>query len=216
VTVIVGAGAMGRIHVDLALSYAPRVVIVADFVDERLERTRTLFQARAAQLGIALHTINPGKTDLKAFVDEQTSYRGADDVIIAVGSRAAIESAAGYLGQGSVLNLFGGLKKGEEIVGFDTIAIHYKAINVTGSSGGSPWDVARALELMAKGEINPAAHIACVGDLEHAPEFLKMVKAQQINGKAIVYPHRRSNQIRVVENWTADDEQNYLQNAKLG
>jgi len=212
VTVIIGAGAMGRIHVDLSMSYHPRSIIVADFIDERLERTRTLFATRAEQLGIALYTINPGKADLKAFVGEHTDHLGADDVIVAVGSRQAIESASGCLGQGAVLNLFGGLKKGEEIVGFDTIAIHYKAINVTGSSGGSPWDIARALELMATGQINPAIHITRIGDLDHAIDLLKMVKAQQIDGKAIVYPHRRTNKIRVVQAWTAEDEQRYLQN----
>jgi len=29
------------------------------------------------------------------------------------------------------------------MVRFDTLAIHYQSINVTGSSGGSPWDIAR-------------------------------------------------------------------------
>jgi threonine dehydrogenase-like Zn-dependent dehydrogenase len=211
VTVIIGAGAMGRMHVDLSMSYAPRAVIVADFIDERLERTQALFGARAKQLGIALFTINPSKADVKEFVGEQTEHHGADDAIIAVGSRQAIESAGDYLGIGAVLNLFGGLKKGEGIVGLDTIAIHYKAINVTGSSGGSPWDIARALELMASGQINPAVHITRIGDLEHAIDLLKMVKAQQIDGKAIVYPHRRTKEIRTVQSWTAEDEQVYLE-----
>jgi D-arabinose 1-dehydrogenase-like Zn-dependent alcohol dehydrogenase len=116
----------------------------------------------------------------------------------------------GYLGQGAVLNLFGGLKKGEEVVGFDTLAIHYKSINVTGSSGGSPWDIARTLELMASGKIDPGVHITRIGDLEHAIELLKMVKAQQIDGKAIVYPHRRTGEIKAVQAWTAADEQIYL------
>jgi len=131
-------------------------------------------------------------------------------VIIAVGARKAIEDAMGYLARGAVLNLFGGLKRGDEVVGFDTLAIHYQSINVTGSSGGSPWDIARTLELMASGEIDPAVHITRIGDLEHAIELLKMVKAQQIDGKAVVYPHRRTSEIKVVKAWTAVDEKNYL------
>ncbi len=210
VTVIVGAGAMGRLHVDLAFNYRPRVLIVADFLEERLERVTQLFNARAERLGVRLHTLNPAKADLRAFVGEQSQYHGADDVIIAVGARQAIEAAFGYLGREAVLNLFGGLKRGDEIVGFDTVTIHYKSINVTGSSGGSPWDVARTLELMASGAIDPAVHITRIGDLEHAIELLKMVKAQQLDGKAIVYPHRRSDAIRTVQTWTAEDERNYL------
>jgi threonine dehydrogenase-like Zn-dependent dehydrogenase len=162
------------------------------------------------QLGVGLMTFNPGKGDLITFVNEQSDYHGADDVIIAVGARSAIEAAMGYLGRGAVLNLFGGLKRGDEVVGFDTLTIHYQSVNVTGSSGGSPWDIARTLELMASGEIDPAVHITRIGDLEHAIELLKMVKAQQIDGKAVVYPHRLTGQIKTVKGWTAADEKSYL------
>ena len=68
-------------------------------------------------------------------MDELTGHRGADDVVVAVGSKKAIESAQKLVGRGAVLNLFGGLKKGEDIVGIDASAVHYKEINVTGSSG---------------------------------------------------------------------------------
>ena len=210
VTVIVGAGAMGRMHVEIALSYRPRLVVVADFIEERLELVKRLFSARAGRLRVGLVTFNPAKADLKAFVNEQSGYHGADDVIIAVGARKAIEDAMGYLGREAVLNLFGGLKRGDEVVGFDTLAIHYQSINVTGSSGGSPWDIARTLELMVSGEIDPAVHITRIGDLEHAVELLQMVKAQQIDGKAVVYPHRRTNEIMAVKAWTAADEKKYF------
>jgi len=66
VTVIVGAGAMGRLHVELALSYQPRLVVVADFIEERLELVKQLFSRRATQLGVGLVTFNPAKVDLKA------------------------------------------------------------------------------------------------------------------------------------------------------
>jgi len=210
VTVIVGAGAMGRFHVELALACHPRLVIVADFIEERLELVKRLFATRARQSGVDLIPFNPSQADLKAFVNEQSQYLGADDVIIAVGARSAIEDAMSYLGQGAVLDLFGGLKKGDEVVGLDTLTIHYKSINVTGSSGGSPWDIARTLELMASGKFDPGVHITRIGDLEHANELLKMIKAQQIDGKAIVYPHRRTESIQAVQAWTAGDEQSYL------
>jgi L-sorbose 1-phosphate reductase len=210
VTVVVGAGAMGRLNVELALSYHPHVVIVADYIEERLELVKHLFAARAAQLGVKMVTFNPGNADLKTFIDEQSEYHGADDVIIAVGARSAIEGAMDYIGQGAVLNLFGGLKKGDEMVGFNTQTIHYKSINVTGSSGGSPWDIARTLELMDSGEIDPSVHITRIGDLDHSIELLKMVKAQQIDGKAVVYPHRRTSEIKTVQTWTAADEHAYL------
>jgi L-iditol 2-dehydrogenase len=139
-----------------------------------------------------------------------TEDAGADDVIVAVGSGKAIEVAQHLVGRGAVLNLFGGLKKGEDVIGFDTGMVHYKEINITGSSGGSPWDVARTLELMAAKEIDAGAHITRIGDLEHAIEFLRMIMAQEIDGKAVVYPHRRSRETRAVKSWTAQDERDYL------
>lgn len=210
VTAIIGAGAMGRMHVDLALSYAPRALVVADLIDERLALTRDLFAGRAGELGIPLHTINTRAGDLKAFVGELTDYRGADDVIVAVGVAKVIESAQELLGRGAVLNLFGGLKKGEDIVGLNTTTVHYKEVNVTGSSGGSPWDIARTLDLMASGAINAASHITRIGDLAHAPQFLEMIRAQALDGKAVVYPHRPTPGILTVRRWTAEDERAYL------
>jgi threonine dehydrogenase-like Zn-dependent dehydrogenase len=56
-TVVVGAGAMGRMHVDLAFAYRPRTIVVADTIDERLKQVRTLFSGRADRLGIQLSAV---------------------------------------------------------------------------------------------------------------------------------------------------------------
>jgi threonine dehydrogenase-like Zn-dependent dehydrogenase len=193
------------------MSYRPRAIVVADLVESRLDVVRKLFGPRAAELGIDLRALNPTKEDLPQAVNSLTSYAGADDVIVAVGARQVIADAQGLLGRGSVLNLFGGLKKGEDTVGFETSLIHYKEVNITGSSGGSPWDVARTLDLMAAHEIDAGDHIARIGDLAHAGDFLQMIKAQAIDGKAVVYPHRPCAEIRCVTSWTAQDEKQWLE-----
>jgi L-sorbose 1-phosphate reductase len=210
VTLIVGAGAMGRMHVDVAIAAGPRAIIVSDLEPERLALTRSLFGERARAAGVELQTINPAEQDLTARVAELTHDRGADDVIVAVGSKAAIESAQPLCGRGAVLDLFGGLKKGEDVVGLDTGIVHYKEINVTGSSGGSPWDIAQTLKLMAGGEVETSAHITRIGDLEHAAEFLEMVRNRELDGKAVVYPHRRTDAVLAVDRWTGDNEKEYL------
>jgi threonine dehydrogenase-like Zn-dependent dehydrogenase len=197
-------------HVDAAMSYRPRAIVVADFVESRLAQVRNLFDTRAATGKIALRTVDARSTSLKAVVDEITSFAGADDVVVAVGSRKAIEEAQCLAGRGAVLNLFGGLKKGDDIVGLDAGIVHYKEINVTGSSGGSPWDIARTLELMAAGKVDAGAHITRVGDLDHTIDFLSMIVSQEIDGKAVVYPHRRGSEILPVGSWTAQNERDYL------
>ena len=209
-TVVIGAGTMGRMHVDLAFSFRPRVIVSADHHDERLARVRDLFSERARRVGIALHTVNSLSTDLGKVVSDLTKGHGADDVIVAVGSAAAIQEAQELLARYAVLHVFGSLKKGEDNVALNMTIAHYRETNLTGSAGGTPWDVARSLEFMAAGEIDPGAHITRIGDLNHVIDFLHMAKERRIDGKAAIYPHRRSGRIREVPSWGAQDERAYL------
>ena len=209
VTVIIGAGAMGRMHVDIALAANPRAIIIADVMAERLQLCQQLFAERAAQQGVRLYTTAAGD-ELTKTVFEVSEQRGADDVIVAVGVKQAIHEAQFLVARGGVLNLFGGLPKHNADVTFDTTAVHYNEIVITGSSGGSPWDVAETLALMAKNAIDPSLHITRIADLAHVPELLVQMQNHQLDGKALVYPHRVSQTIRRVAQWTHHDERDYL------
>jgi L-iditol 2-dehydrogenase len=210
VTVVIGAGPMGRIHVDLAIAARPRVIIVTARRQERLDWLHQTFGARAAAAGVELITVNATTGDLAATVREASDDAGADDLIVTAADGALMESVQHLLARYGVLDLFAGLKPGDEIIGIDERFVHYQEINITGSSGGGPWDVIETLRLMAAGEIDAAAHIGHVGDLVHAPELLQMAREGRVQGKAIVYPHRRSDTILDVERWTAEDERRYL------
>jgi D-arabinose 1-dehydrogenase-like Zn-dependent alcohol dehydrogenase len=109
-----------------------------------------------------------------------------------------------------VLDLFAGLAPGSELVAIDARFVHYQEVNITGSSGGGPWDILETLRLMAEGHIDAGAHVAHIGDLEHAPELLRMARQREVAGKAVVYPHRRSDVIATVPRWDGDDERRYL------
>jgi L-iditol 2-dehydrogenase len=208
---IIGAGAMGRMHVDLALSSRPRSIVVADVSGQRLKLVSQHFAQRAADLNVPLHTVNPSEKALAEVIEQLSDGRGADDVIVAAASKQAIESAQYLVARGGVLNLFAGLKAGADVVALSTGVAHYREAIVTGSSGGSPWDIDMTLRLMTNGSLDPSSHIAQVGDLEHAIGFLNLVKSNEIEGKAMVYPHRRASQPRSVAVWTAKDEQEYLE-----
>lgn len=210
VMVVIGAGIMGRMHVDVGLSCHPRAIVVNDLIPDRLKVVENLFGSRAKQTGITLRLVQTGQEDLNQVVAELTNGHGADDVIVAVGVADAIILAQSLVGRGGVLDLFGGLPRGKELVPFDALAIHYREMNVTGSSGGFPWDMLHTLELISSGNIEPSTHITRIGDLEHTPELLTMVKNQTIDGKAVVYPHRRSEEIMTVDQWTSEDEKSYL------
>jgi threonine dehydrogenase-like Zn-dependent dehydrogenase len=210
VTVIIGAGPMGRIHVDLAIAARPRVIIATARRQERLQWLHDTFGARAEAVGVELITVNARTGDLAETVRRVSNEAGADDLIVTAADGQLMESVQHLLARYGVLDLFAGLPPGKEIIGIDERFVHYQEINITGSSGGGPWDVIETLRLMAAGEIDAAAHIGHVGDLEHAPELLSMAREGRVQGKAIVYPHRRIEAIRNVARWTADDEQRYL------
>ena len=208
--VIIGAGAMGRMHVDVASGAGPRAVIVADRHDRRLEVVRRRFADRASRLGVSLVTANPTDTDLRALVAGVTGGVMADDVIVAAGNAGAVEEAQRLVARYGVLDLFGGLSPDDATVRLDGRAIHYGEFSVTGSSGGGVHDLAAAIELMASGRIDPALHISHIGNLDHTADFLTMIRDRANDGKAVVYPNRRVAAIREVQGWTADDERALL------
>jgi L-sorbose 1-phosphate reductase len=208
--VVIGAGPMGRIHVDLALAARPGVIIVAARRQERLDWVRRTFGARAEALGVRLELVDTSTVDLACVIDRLSDGRGADDVIVTAAAREVVEAAQRYLARYAVLDLFAGLPPGSEQVAIDARFVHYQEVNITGSSGGGPWDIIETLRLMAAGDIDAGAHIAHVGDLAHAPELLRMAREGRVEGKAIVYPHRPSADILTVPRWDAADERRYL------
>ena len=210
IVVVIGAGPMGRIHVDLALAARPRVIIATARRQDRLDWLRRTFGDRARQLGVHLELVDTSQADLAAVVERLSQGRGADDVIVTAADRDVVEAAQHCLARYGVLDLFAGLAPGSEHVAIDARFVHYQEVNITGSSGGGPWDILETLRLMAEGQIDAGAHIAHIGDLEHAPELLRMARQREVAGKAVVYPHRRSEAIATVPRWDGEDERRYL------
>jgi L-iditol 2-dehydrogenase len=210
IVVIIGAGAMGRMHLDVALGAGPRTVVVVDRHDRRLDVVRARFGDRARELGVSLVTVNPVGTDLRALILDLGDGAMADDVIVAAGNSGAVESAQQVVARYGVLDLFGGLASDDAIVALDGRAVHYGEFSVTGSSGGGPHDLAAAVDLMASGRIDPARHISHVGDLEHTADFLALIRDRLNDGKAVVYPNHRLPVIRAVDSWTGEDERALL------
>jgi threonine dehydrogenase-like Zn-dependent dehydrogenase len=208
VTVIVGAGAMGRIHAELALRYRPAHLIMNDLVDSRLDWIRLNIGPKAEKKGIQLHTAKPEAVE--PLIRQVSGGRGADDVILAVGVRAVQQQALGWLARGGVANLFGGLKKGDHTLQLDAIRVHYDDIKVVGSSGGVPRDISTSLELMAAGDIDPGNHVGLVGSLDQAVTALRYVEQVKTEGKTILYPHIGHTELFPAEGWTAGKEAEFL------
>lgn len=208
VTVIRGAGPMGRMHAELALRFSPAVLIVADHEQARLDQVTKNIGSKAAESGCRIYCISPDS--LEQVIMEQSGGRGADDYILALGIQEEQQRALGLLAPGGVANLFGGLPKGRHILELDALDVHYREIKVVGSSGGDPSDLAGALSAIAAGDINPGNYIAAVGSIDNTINVLKMIRDKQIEGKAILYPHIKSTPLTTVESWNSESEVSLL------
>lgn len=211
VAVVVGAGAMGRMHAELALRFGPTALIVCDLDEKRLGMVTRTIGAKAGQKGIELRCVTPDK--LQAAVNRVSGGRGADDIMLAVGVREVQQDALRLLAPAGVANLFGGLSKGEHVIDVDALAIHYREIKLVGSSGGDPSDMSAALAAIATGDIDPGNYVAAVGSLDNAIDVLNMIRETKIEGKAILYPHVRSTPLEMVDRWDKAKEIEFLNRA---
>ncbi|MDO8304078.1 MAG: zinc-binding dehydrogenase [Sedimentisphaerales bacterium] len=210
ITVVIGAGAMGRMHAELALRFSPRVLIVSDLQQSRLDETMQAIGKKAAAKGTKLLCVLPDK--LVDTVKAESGGAGADDIILAVGIQPVQQNALGLLAPGGVANLFGGLPRGKHLLELDALAVHYQEIKVVGSSGGDPSDMAATLKAIADSDIDPGNYVAAVGSLDNAIDVLKMIKETKIDGKAMLYPHIKHMPLRPVNYWDKKQEMELLDN----
>ena len=208
ITVIIGAGVMGRIHAELSLRYSPAVLVITARTRPRLDLTMKTLGDKAKAKGTKLICVTVDK--LADTVKKCSKGQGADDIILAVGDNSAQQRALGLLAKGGVANLFAGLPHGQHILELDNLAVHYDEIKLVGSSGGEPSDMSATLQAIADKQIDPGNYIAAVGSLDNAIDVLKMIKGRKIDGKALLYPQIKQTPLQMVDYWDKHKEQEFL------
>jgi len=208
VTVVRGAGVMGRMHAELALRFAPAVLIVADYKEDRRREAERILTTKAAGSGCRILCISPD--DLEATIEQASGGRGVDDYILALSVNAEQQRALALLAPDGVANLFGGLKPGDHILQLDARDVHYRETHVVGSSGGDPSDVAATLGAMADGQIDPGNYVAAVGSLDNVVDVLYRIEDRTIDGRAILYPHIPPTPLKEVDGWDGEAEAAFL------
>lgn len=208
VCVVVGAGPMGQMHAEAALRFAPAHLIVLDVIPERISQMRARLAEKAGRVGTNLHAALAAEGH--EIIKTVSHGKGADDIIVAVGNRGVQIACQQWLAKGGVLNLFGGLKRGEHLIELDTLRVHYDEIRLCGSSGGSPADVAEALRMVTSHEFDPGAYLDMVGSLDRFPEAIELVKNAATEGKIVLYPQIQSTELVRVKSWTAGLERAFI------
>lgn len=141
---IVGDGPIGLMHLQLARAKGADKVILSGQMEDRLKL--------AKELG-ADATLNETTEDPVKQVWKETGERGADAVIVAVGSVTAAEQGLKLVRKGGIINLFGGFP-GQSQLKLDPNLIHYSEVTVTGTFGFSHITFAKALQLIGTGKVN--------------------------------------------------------------
>ena len=214
VTLVVGAGPMGRMHAEAALRFKLSHLLVVDIAPERLDWIRRVLTPKAQAVG----------TDLQAVLSNERAEalrragngRGADDIIVAVGHRGVQIEAQQWLARGGVLNLFGGLKRGEHVIELDSLRVHYDEIKLAGSSGGAPSDVIEALRMIQADAFDPGLHLAMAGSIDQFPKALDLVKNTATDGKIVLYPHIATTELTPTTDWGRDEERQFLAEHAVG
>lgn len=146
---IMGAGPIGLLHLQLALVSGARKVIVSQPSGPRREQ--------AERLG-ATATVDPRTEDLAEVIREATDGRGVDLSIVCVGVAQLVNQALELSRVGGRVSVFAGLK-GEGWSEVSANLIHYNQIVLTGSSNSRRADYETALALITSGKIDTAAMI---------------------------------------------------------
>jgi L-iditol 2-dehydrogenase len=147
--VIVGAGPIGLLHLQVARNRGARV-IVSDPITARLEKAR--------ELG-AHDVINASAADPVARVKELTEGRGANAVIVAVGGTEPIRQGLDMAAINGWVNAFAGTYPPAEMP-VDPNLIHYRQIRFTGSHDFTPHHFTMALKLIQHGIVRVAPLIS--------------------------------------------------------
>ena len=172
--VIVGAGGLGLMGVQIAKSITDAKIICADLDDEKLNI--------AKQMG-ADFVINSKDPQSAEKIMSLCNDKGADSVVDFVNAPPTVKTGLAVLrkrGNLVLVGLFGGSLE------ISLVTIPLKSITIQGAYTGNFNDMVELLDLARKGTINPI--ISKRYSLDDANIALEDLKARKIIGRAVINP----------------------------
>lgn len=168
VVLIIGAGPVGLMHMEMAKIFGAQKVIVSEILAERREM--------ALNFG-ADCVVNPLKEDLKDIISSLSYGRGADAIVIAAASSEAQSQSLDLVAIGGHINFFGTLPKGKEKVVIDSNKIHYKNIKILGTTGTTVINYYKTMELIIRSKISLSKFISARFSLDQYREAFEAAKS---------------------------------------
>ena len=176
---ILGAGAIGCMHVELAKLQGAGRVILMDLSAARIELAKRV----NADMFITIDKVDPVKTVL-----EITNGKGADVVITACAAGKAQEQALEMCAIGGRISFFGGLPKDRPTINFNSNIIHYKEISVFGVFASYHKQYMEALNLLAFKRIDGTKFITHTFPIEKIVEGIEIAKKGDTSLKVVINP----------------------------
>jgi propanol-preferring alcohol dehydrogenase len=172
--VIVGAGGLGLMAIQLTKAIFGSRIITLDLEDEKL---------KAAEENGSDTTVNSKKEDPVKAVMELTNNLGADAVIDFVNATKTVETDMEFLrrrARAVLVGLFGGELK------LSLISMPTKAYTLIGSYTGTLTDMVELVSLAKRGIIKPV--VSDKFKLDQATEALSKLKQGKIIGRGVINP----------------------------
>jgi len=175
---IIGAGPIGLLHIQTAKKMGAEIVVISDFIDERLEV--------AKELG-ADETVNAKREDPVEKIKRFTEGFGADVVVEAIGTPATWEQALRMVRKGGTVLEFGGCPPGTEIT-VGTELLHYGEVTMLGTFHATPAHFKKALNLIASGTVKAKPLITRHMKLDEIKDALEILTTSKSDLKIAIHP----------------------------
>ena len=172
--IIVGAGGLGLMAIQLAKAVTGARIISMDIDDEKL---------KVAKQNGADFTINSKNQDVTKSIMELTDNLGVDAIIDFVNASKTVETDMQILRRRArivLVGLFGGALQ------LNLVTMPTRAYKIIGSYTGSLTDMIELVSLAKRGIIKPV--VSNKFNLDQATEALTMLKEGKIVGRGIINP----------------------------
>ncbi|TFH10718.1 MAG: hypothetical protein E4H08_03005 [Candidatus Atribacteria bacterium] len=159
---IVGAGPMGILHLQVARSMGARA-FVSDPNPKRLEVAKSLG---------AFAVIDPSKEDLQEIIRSETDGIGVDACVVTSPAQAALSSGLSALAKAGRLNIYTSYLE-EMPLPIDANKMHRNESLITGSEGRTEFDFYQAVKLIGYGMIDVKSLVSQVVHYENIAEGIE-------------------------------------------
>jgi len=168
---IIGAGPIGLMHLELSKIAGAKKVIVSELDPEKRDIAKKLGADRV---------VDSANEDLAAVIAEETDGFGVDRIVMAIGITGLVNSTLKLAKKGGTVCLFAGFPKGKTAE-IDPSIIHYNELQVTGSTAYKRIDYLQAADMVRTHKIDLDAIVSAKFSLDDFREALDL----HMSGKAL-------------------------------